>query len=118
MGHGRQEPKILIAGSGNLLLRDDGVGLHFIRELRKDPQTGVLAPEILILGVEPKIIEFGLELSPQVGAALPTVVQWVKEQIYSRRFQPGSLNRFPSPTRSSRSVSGISRHLKSLKSLY
>ncbi len=176
MGNSCQEPKILIAGLGNILLRDDGVGVHVIRELGKDPQPGVLAvevgtavldalhlfewadrilaidamqaggsagtiyslrvsdveerspqaslhelsllaalrflpspgkPEIIILGVEPKVIHYGLELSPQVGAALPAVIQRVKEQVHSWRLRPGSFNSPLSQTRPFPSLSGI-----------
>jgi hydrogenase maturation protease len=38
--------RILIAGVGNELLADDGVGIHAIRELRKDPIPGVSLVEI------------------------------------------------------------------------
>jgi len=38
--------RILIAGVGNELLSDDGVGIHAIRELRKDPIPGVSLVEI------------------------------------------------------------------------
>ncbi len=172
----RPEPKILIAGLGNLLLRDDGVGVHVIRELRKDPQPGILAvevgtavldalhlfewadrilaidamqaggspgtiyslrvsdvedrgpqaslhelsllaalrfipdprkPEIMILGVEPKIIDFGLELSPQLGAALPAVIRCAKERVHSWRLRPGSFNSPNSRTRPSPSPKGV-----------
>lgn len=132
--------RILIAGLGNLLLKDDGVGVHAVRALRQDPPPGALIaevgtavldalhllewadkilaidamqadgapgtvyafgagdveqpevraslhelsllnalrmitrktpPEIAILGVEPGSIDYGLELSPAVIAALP-----------------------------------------------
>lgn len=134
---------ILIAGLGNLLLRDDGVGVHAVRRLQSDPPPGALVvevgcaildalhlfewadrvlaidamaaggapgtiyrfgprdvadagcrtslhemgligglhlipretwPEISILGVEPAVIEYGLELSPAVEAALPRLI--------------------------------------------
>ncbi len=143
-------PRILIAGLGNLLLRDDGVGVQAIRELQKDPQPGVLAVEIgtavldslslfewadkilaidamraggsagtlysfqvskgedrspqgslhalnllaalrllpddkrhqlVILGVEPMVIEHGLNLSRKVQAALPVLIQSVREIV-------------------------------------
>jgi len=38
--------KILIVGLGNELLGDDGVGLHAVRELRKDPPAGVRLAEV------------------------------------------------------------------------
>jgi len=153
----RKSPKILIAGLGNLLLRDDGVGVQAARELQKNPPAGVMVvevgtavldalhlfewadrilaidamqaggsagtvyslsvsdvenhrpqgslhelnllaalrflpkgrrPAILILGVEPEIIDFGLELSPKVEAALPTVIHSVREIVNSWRGRP------------------------------
>jgi hydrogenase maturation protease len=137
---------------GNLLLKDDGIGVHAVRELQKDPPPGVrivevgtavldalhlfewadrilaidamqaggppgtlywfpivrvedgtpqaslhelnlLAalrflperkrPEIMILGVEPKIIDFGLDLTAEIQTALPQLVQ-VSKQILAR----------------------------------
>ena len=38
--------RILIAGVGNELLSDDGVGIHAARELQKDPLAGVEVLEI------------------------------------------------------------------------
>ncbi len=38
--------RILVAGFGNLLLKDDGVGVHAIRALRQDPLPGVIAVEV------------------------------------------------------------------------
>jgi len=38
--------RILIAGVGNELLADDGVGIHAVRELQKDPIPGVSFAEI------------------------------------------------------------------------
>ncbi len=139
----RKGPRILVVGLGNLLLGDDGVGVHAIRELQKDSRLGVLAvevgtavldalhlfewaekilaidamegggsagtiytlgghgiedrglraslheldllaalrflpkqvnPEINVLGIEPEMIDFGIELSPALQAALPQLV--------------------------------------------
>lgn len=38
--------QILIAGVGNLLLSDDGIGVHAIRELQKNPIPGVFMADI------------------------------------------------------------------------
>jgi hydrogenase maturation protease len=140
-----RRPVTMIAGLGNLLLRDDGVGVHAVRELLKDPPSGVqlcevgtamfdvlhrlervdrivaidamqaggaagtlylagaheveeskvmaslheLAlfgalrlinrrPEVILLGVEPATIDYGLELSATLQAALPQIVQEAK----------------------------------------
>jgi hydrogenase maturation protease len=146
----RKGPKILIAGLGNLLLRDDGVGVHAVHELQKIPPPGVQVvevgtavldalhlfewadrvlaidamqaggpagtlyslrasdvedrspkaslhelsllaalrfladarrPSIVILGVEPAVIDYGLDLSPEVQSALPVLVQSVREIV-------------------------------------
>jgi hydrogenase maturation protease len=42
----RRRPRLLIAGLGNFLLRDDGVGIHAVRELQKTPLPGVLVAEV------------------------------------------------------------------------
>ena len=154
-------PRILIAGLGNILLRDDGVGVHAIRELQKNPLPGVLTvevgtavldalhlfewadrilaidamqasgppgtlyslrvsdiadrrpqaslhelsllaalrflskgkqPEIVILGVEPEIIDYGLDLSPKVAAALPAVFHSAREIVNYWRGEPRQEN--------------------------
>jgi hydrogenase maturation protease len=145
--------KILILGIGNLILRDEGVGVHAVRELegRKLPahvevidggtylmdllsviqeaeriividalrgkgepgtiyrvfpddlmaetertlslhQVGLLdvlgmgrqlggEPEVVIIGVEPKEISWGMELTSEVEAKIPQVVEAVLEEL-------------------------------------
>ena len=46
MSHRSKRPRILIAGLGNVLLKDDGVGVHAVRALKKDPIRGVLIVEV------------------------------------------------------------------------
>jgi hydrogenase maturation protease len=46
MRHSRRPPHVMIAGLGNVLLKDDGVGVHAVRSLRKTPSPGVLAVEV------------------------------------------------------------------------
>jgi hydrogenase maturation protease len=151
----RRQPRILIAGLGNMLLQDDGVGVHAVRELRKEPPPGVLAaeigtavlqglhlyewadrilvldamqaggtagmvyacsardvadpgiqaslhelsllaalrfinvnkrPEVHILGMEPQVIDFGLELTPPIQNALPHFIELTRETVESWRF--------------------------------
>ena len=146
----RRHPNILIAGLGNLLLQDDGVGVHAVHALPKTPPpgaqvvdigTGVLQglhlyewadtvrvldplpaggqpgtlyagrdddvadpgieaslhelglmaalkfikpekrPEVYVLGVEPKTIDYGLELTPPVQVALPRFLQLIRETV-------------------------------------
>ena len=149
MKRNHKRPRILIAGLGNFLLKDDGVGVHVVREIQKKFSLSILAvevgtavlgaihlfewgdkilaidamqaggppgtlysftisdvkewgpqaslrelrllevlrflnrpfPEILVLGVEPETIDYGLELSAPVKRALPQLVQLVKETV-------------------------------------
>ena len=43
---GRRRPRVLVAGLGNLLLKDDGVGVHAVRALQHGVPRGVRAIEI------------------------------------------------------------------------
>lgn len=139
--------KLLIAGLGNSLLMDDGVGIHAVRALQVDPIEGALAvevgtavfdavhlfeaaekvivldavqaqnppgtvyeltldavqkkdafhsmheiglreifrilpdeskPQLVVLGMEPHTIDYGLELSPVVQKALPGFVETIR----------------------------------------
>lgn len=145
--------KILILGIGNLILRDEGVGVHAVRELEKrdlpahvevidggtylmdllsviqeaeriividalkgggEPgtiyrifpddlmagseqtlslhQVGLLEvlgivrqlggdPHVVIIGVEPKEISWGMELTPEVEGELPKVIETVMGEL-------------------------------------
>jgi hydrogenase maturation protease len=145
-----RRPRLLVIGLGNLLLMDDGVGVHAVLGLQKDPPEGAVVaevgtsvlsalhllewadkilaidamqaggvpgtvyafgvddvdrggiqaslhelnllaaldflknkarPEIVILGVEPKRIDYGLELTPAVAAALPELTLAVRKLV-------------------------------------
>jgi hydrogenase maturation protease len=146
-----KNPRILIAGLGNLLLRDDGVGVHAAKQFQKSAanryravevgcavldvlhllewsdkillidamkaggapgtvywvpsikelDTGAMpaslhelsiiqalrmidqtrSPEVAIIGVEPEIIDYGLDLSESVEAALPLVIHTGEKMI-------------------------------------
>lgn len=39
-------PRILVAGLGNVLLQDDGVGVHAVREICKHRHSGVVVAEV------------------------------------------------------------------------
>jgi hydrogenase maturation protease len=147
-----QRINLLIVGLGNALLMDDGVGVHAVRELQKDPVKGAVIvevgcavldalhlfeaadrvialdavqaggppgtvyeltldgvggkgpeasmheldlgqvfrmlpeerrPVLSILGVEPAVIAYGLELSPPVRAALPEFLKTVRRTAAS-----------------------------------
>jgi hydrogenase maturation protease len=45
-------PRILIAGMGNLLMGDDGVGVHIVRCLPEQPCPGALAVEIGVAALD------------------------------------------------------------------
>ncbi len=147
------EKTVVIIGVGNLILRDEGVGVHVVRELETrelPPQVEVLDggtalmdllpvihkaeriividalqaggepgtiyrvcpddlmgetenplslhqvgllevlgmvrqlggdPEVVIIGVEPKEISWGMELTPEVQAKLPKVIDAVFEEL-------------------------------------
>ena len=66
-------------------------GLDLLAALRllPDPKS----PEIMILGVEPKIIDFGLELSAEVQAALPQLVGVSKQVLAQWGLVPPTYNR-------------------------
>jgi hydrogenase maturation protease len=146
-----QGPRILLAALGNVLLKDDGVGVHLVRHLQQHPIPGVLPVEvgtavldalhllewadqvlavdaveagnppgtiyqfdvsqagkdqrkvslhelslvgalrlipehlhpkqIVIVGVEPQTIDYGLELSPAVQAMFPKLVEAVSHIV-------------------------------------
>jgi hydrogenase maturation protease len=141
-----------IIGLGNVLLTDDGVGVHAIRQLQQDPPQGIILaevgtalldtldllesvdlvvaidavqaggapgsvhcfdladadirqglslhdfgiaaavqslpaearPAVTILGVEPAVLDYGMQLSPAVQAALPHVVRQAPALIAQR----------------------------------
>jgi len=147
VNHEHKHPSIAIIGLGNLLMCDDGVGVHAVKELQKDPPQGVVLadvgtavlhyqdlfeetdeiiaidavcagdkagsiysfegadaelnhqnslhdlgiqalmqfmdeksrPHVTILGVEPKKLEYGMELSKTVSNVLPQVVKMAKK---------------------------------------
>jgi len=38
-------------------------------------------PEVIVFGMEPKVIDVGIELSPELAAKLPRLAELVKEEI-------------------------------------
>jgi len=151
-------PRIVIAGLGNLLMADDGVGVHAVGLLEQDPPENTIVAEVgtaslhaqdlleqadtviaidavsaggkagsvycfdlddartetfhslhdlglagvlklipadkrpcvIVVGVEPETIDYGMELSPAVQAALPRVVRLVKAIIRRITKTPGA----------------------------
>ena len=63
---------------------DLAAALHFLRR----------RPEILILGVEPEVIQFGLTLSPRVEAAVPQVIRHAREAVAQWRAPPRLVHNF------------------------
>jgi hydrogenase maturation protease len=51
--------------------------LHVLRHV----VSGGHAPEIVVIGVEPKEVDCGLELSPAVSACLPRVIDAVQQEL-------------------------------------
>jgi hydrogenase maturation protease len=153
-GSRRAPPRILVAGLGNLLLRDDGVGVHTARALAewRSPRVVVaevgtavfdalhllewadavvaidgllgcgapgtvyrcqvdqlampeptrtlhevglrgalgmlrseVRPPVTVIGVEPRDVDYGLELSQPVQAALPMVIEAVRAEVATWR---------------------------------
>jgi hydrogenase maturation protease len=52
--------------------------MGLIQTLRAVASPG---PEVLVLGVEPKEIEWGLGLTPDVAASVPRVIEIVKQEL-------------------------------------
>ena len=46
LGERRRPPLILVMGMGNVLFQDDGVGVHLIRKLEKDPIPKIVCAEV------------------------------------------------------------------------
>jgi hydrogenase maturation protease len=153
----QRKPRILVAGLGNYLLRDDGIGVHAVKALQQSPLPGVIVaevgtavlsalhlfewaekilaidamqaggtpgtiyafgvedaagpglqaslhelnllaalrflprqakPEILVVGIEPETIDYGLDLSPAVAAALPELTRDVRKIVSDWRHTP------------------------------
>lgn len=60
------------------------ISLHqvdFLQTLATADLLGNTPKEVIIFGVEPKMIDWGLELSVEVAAAVPRVIELVLEEI-------------------------------------
>lgn len=76
---------------GNLILPDEGVGVHAVQELEgreRPPQVEVLdggtaTMDLLpiIQDAEPKEISWGMELTPEVKAKVPKIIEVVFEEL-------------------------------------
>ena len=70
--------------SGSMLVAGPGmqVSLHelnLLAALNFLPRR--IKPEILIVGIEPEIIDYGLDLSPSMAAALPKLTREVRKIV-------------------------------------
>ena len=63
-------------GDGRSACHDVG----FLRTLRDVAAAGD-APDVVVLGVEPQTIDWGLDLSPAVAASVPKVAEIVKREL-------------------------------------
>jgi len=158
-------PKIIVLGVGNILLSDEGIGVHMIKELEKESlpenvelieagtaglelahliedadfliiidavnakaspgqlfrfqpkditimpeqfqvsfhQVGILealsiinlfgnSPPTMIYGVQPKSLEWGLDLTPELAAVVPKIKEYILKEIEhlnkNRQFMP------------------------------
>ena len=54
--------------------------LHFIEAVHMVQMLGH-NPEIIVYGVEPEVIDWGLELTPKVAAQLPRLTQLIAEEV-------------------------------------
>ena len=76
------EPGTLLRFTADDLVRPDGVGmsLHELglgEALTMTRQLGCAPKEVVVFGIEPKDLQCGLELSEEVVASIPKVVEWV-----------------------------------------
>ena len=76
------EPGTLLRFTADDLVRPDGVGmsLHELglgEALTMTRQLGCAPKEVVVFGIEPKDLRCGLELSEEVVASIPKVVEWV-----------------------------------------
>lgn len=72
--------------------RPDGSAAHVtsILEARRLLSPGAAWPEITVLGVEPAVVDYGMDLSAPVAAALPELVALALEIITSWQNRPSS----------------------------
>lgn len=56
--------------------------LHFIEAIKMVNLMGYY-PRVIVFGVEPQVIDWGLELTPSVAEKLPRLTELVAQEIYS-----------------------------------
>jgi hydrogenase maturation protease len=77
---GRRRARVLVLGIGNVLMSDDGIGVHVVRELRKRPWAGVLVAEAgtALLDAAPLLgwADRALVIDAFAGAGSPGTIYW------------------------------------------
>jgi hydrogenase maturation protease len=82
--HGGQPPGTLyLFDAANPPALQPGASLHAVgvREALRLLPAGHIPPRLTVLGVEPASLDYGMELSPLLQAALPRVVALARETI-------------------------------------
>src|SRR4030042_1036442 len=86
---------ILIMGIGNILLKDEGIGVHVVRRLKEMslPEIDFLdalyisdvrknkPEEVIVIGIEPKDMSDGVDLSPEIEERIPRIIEIVMEEL-------------------------------------
>lgn len=54
--------------------------MHFIEAVRMTNLLG-FSPEILVFGVEPQTLKAGLELTPEIAAKVPRLIELIQQDI-------------------------------------
>jgi hydrogenase maturation protease len=80
------EPGTVLRFTANDLVQPDGVGmsLHELglgEALTMTKQLGCAPADVVVFGIKPKDISCGLELSEQISASIPKVVELVLSEI-------------------------------------
>jgi hydrogenase maturation protease len=52
--------------------------MHFIEAIRMVNLMGFY-PEVLVFGIEPKTIQIGLELTPEIAAQVPRIIELIQQ---------------------------------------
>lgn len=98
----REASKLLLIDAAEMSLKP-GTVVRFTPQNVKDLRSGVkfsthdvglaevlklaqalgLCPEVVIIGIQPKVISWGEELSPEIQASIPQVVEMVMKEISS-----------------------------------
>jgi hydrogenase maturation protease len=77
----RYRPEDLVAGKGTLTSAHE---MGVVENLKLMELSGTEPRETVIIGVEPKEIDWGTELSPELQERLPDIVKAVLREIISR----------------------------------